>query len=97
MNWSLNPQANPVALGSNGRSAVITAWFSNGSFARSVNRGPKLWLSVGESGFPVIPASIQPYILNRGSGGLGGSTIFFTSLPSGVGDAVTSAPKDGKL
>ncbi len=58
--------------------------------ARSVNRCPKLWLSIGESGFPVMPPSIQPYNLNLGSGGFGVSTTFFTSLPSGTGGGLAA-------
>src|SRR6516164_8342975 len=107
MNQALNPQSNPVAFGSNARSPTTDNWFRRGSYARSFQSRPKTWLSIGCLKGAVIPASIHPYNLNRGSGGFGCSTTFFAmaSLPSdafivaGLGDgaaACCACPEPGK-
>ena len=68
MNCNLKPQSNSPGCGASARSKLITSWFSNGSFTRSSKNRPKFWLSAGLAGLKVIPLSIQPEILKRGSG-----------------------------
>ena len=68
MNCNLKPQSNSPGCGARARSKLITSWFSNGSFTRSSKNRPKFWLSAGLAGLKVIPLSIQPEILKRGSG-----------------------------